>query len=212
MRQYFERLEDCRHRPGYRFLHSLFVPIQPVMVSTDGSAQKEAIRAWRLGDRDMLGFIMKSALKAFADMGDPLHPTRMGGGVQHDPNDWRLVEENAYGLRYTPITTRDHVRIGSRGANSGRPRADFRRKLHIETNALASRVLFDDANRAIGVEYLKGERLYRAHANPNQDPGEKREEFATREVVSVRWERFNTPQLLMLSGVGPRESFGAAGH
>ncbi len=35
-------------------------------------------------------------------------------------------------------------------------------RLRIELNALATRVLFDADNRAIGVEYLKGEHLYRA--------------------------------------------------
>ena len=31
-----------------------------------------------------------------------------------DPNDWRLVTENAVGVRYTPLTTRDHARMGTR--------------------------------------------------------------------------------------------------
>jgi choline dehydrogenase len=31
-----------------------------------------------------------------------------------DPNDWRLVTQNAVGLRYTPLTTRNHARTGTR--------------------------------------------------------------------------------------------------
>ena len=203
MRQYFERLEDCRHRPGYRLLHSLF-GANPTRHGFDGWLSTErSDPSLALGDRDMLGFIMKSALKAFADMGDPLTQLEWAVESKHDPNDWRLVEDNAYGLRYTPITTRDHARVGSRERILDAARR-FPAKLHIETDALASRVLFDDSNRAIGVEYLKGERLYRAHANPSQDPGEKREAFAAREVVLCGG-AFNTPQLLMLSGIGPRE-------
>ena len=57
-------------------------------------------------------------------------------------------------------------------------------------------------NRAIGVEYLKGERLYRAHAHPSDDPGERRQAFASRETILCGG-AFNTPQLLMLSGIGP---------
>ena len=58
-------------------------------------------------------------------------------------------------------------------------------------------------NRATGVEYLSGERLYRAHAKPNDAAGAVRQARASREVV-LAGGAFNTPQLLMLSGIGPR--------
>jgi hypothetical protein len=32
-----------------------------------------------------------------------------------DPNDWRVVAEGSVGARYTPLTSRDHQRIGARG-------------------------------------------------------------------------------------------------
>ena len=72
----------------------------------------------------------------------------------------------------------------------------------VECNALVTRVIFDDENRAIGVEYLKGERLYRAHASPSGAAGEKLRALAAKEVLLCGG-AFNTPQLLMLSGVGP---------
>jgi choline dehydrogenase-like flavoprotein len=75
-------------------------------------------------------------------------------------------------------------------------------RLRIQTHALATRVLLDDRNRAIGVEYLHGERLYRAHARPSGETGERRQALASREVI-VAGGAFNTPQLLMLSGIGP---------
>ena len=80
----------------------------------------------------------------------------------------------------------------------------FPDKLRLELNALVTRVLFDSGNRAIGVEYLKGERLYRAHADPSSDPGEKHQIFASRETILCGG-AFNTPQLLMLSGIGPKQ-------
>ena len=78
----------------------------------------------------------------------------------------------------------------------------FPGRLRIELNALATRVLFGERGRAIGVEYLRGERLYRAHRHPAESPGERCEVRASREVI-LAGGAFNTPQLLMLSGIGP---------
>jgi len=64
--------------------------------------------------------------------------------------------------------------------------------------------LFDDNKRAIGVEYLRGEKLYRACSRPSQEPGEPDTIYASKEVI-LAGGVFNTPQLLMLSGVGARE-------
>ena len=64
----------------------------------------------------------------------------------------------------------------------------------MELDALATRVLFDAQDRAIGVEYLKGERLYRAHGQPGTGPGVVRQALAAREVILCGG-AFNTPQL-----------------
>ena len=47
-------------------------------------------------------------------------------------------------------------------------------RLRIILHALATRVIFDETHRAIGVEYLQGERLYRAHPAPNTHDGDMR--------------------------------------
>ena len=203
MRRYFERMEDCRHRPPYRWLKKLF-GLNPTGHGFGGWLTTERTDPMlALGDQDMMGLITQSALKAFAKMGNPLAQLGWSVASQHDPNDWRLVEENAFGLRYTPLTTRGHVRTGSRERLLDVARR-FSDKLIMELNALVTRILFDGTIRAIGVEYLKGERLYRAHANPSGDPGEKSQAFASRDTILCGG-AFNTPQLLMLSGVGPRE-------
>jgi len=67
--------------------------------------------------------------------------------------------------------------------------AEKRANLSVETNALASKVLFEGA-RAIGVEYLRGETAIKARA--------------AREVL-LAGGAINTPQVLQLSGVGPAE-------
>ncbi|HZD40604.1 MAG TPA: GMC oxidoreductase, partial [Terriglobales bacterium] len=120
-----------------------------------------------------------------------------------DPNDWRLVENNAVGLRLPPLATFRRRRNGTREFL-----LDIQKRypgnLTIELDALVTRVLFGDQNRAIGVEYLKGERLYRAHCNPSDQPGGKKTARASREVI-LAGGAFNTPQLLMLSGIGPAD-------
>jgi len=61
-----------------------------------------------------------------------------------------------------------------------------------------------------GVEYLRGERLYRAHRRASDSAGEPRVVRASREVI-LAGGAFNTPQLLMLSGIGPRAALESRG-
>src|SRR5215468_2974543 len=203
MWQYFERMEDCRHQPPYRWLKKL-CGLNPTGHGFSGWLTTERTDPMlALDDQDMMGVVTQSAIKAFAKMGDPLTQLEWSIASQHDPNDWRLVEDNAFGVRYAPITTREHVRIGSRERVLS-VACKHPDKLAIELNALVTRVLFDKKNRAFGVEYLKGERLYRGHASPSADTGEKSQAFASRETILCGG-AFNTPQLLMLSGIGPKE-------
>jgi choline dehydrogenase-like flavoprotein len=203
MRRYFERLEDCRHRPPYRWLKKI-LGLNPTRHGFSGwlTTERRDPRL-ALGDRDMMGMIRHSALQAFREMGDPLTQVRWSIKSQHDPNDWRLVQSDSFGVRYTPLTTRNHARIGSRERILDVAKR-YPGNLHIEPHALVTRVLFDQDNRALGVEYLKGERLYRAHSKPSSEPGETRQAFASRETILCGG-AFNTPQLLMLSGIGPSE-------
>jgi choline dehydrogenase len=81
----------------------------------------------------------------------------------------------------------------------------------VRTHALATRVLFDERRRAIGVEYLAGQRLYRADPRARADAAAERVTVtAAREVVLCAG-AFNTPQLLKLSGIGPREELARLG-
>jgi len=202
MRTYFEQIENCHHRPLHRWLAK--IGINPTRHGWKGWLRTEkSIPMSTMRNRTLAHVMLESGLEAFEDIGEKLKRIRwlFQGGL--DPNDWRLVERDSIGLRYVPLSTSNHARTGTRERvlEIARKHRDC---LRVELNALATRVLFDESNRAIGVEYLKGERLYRAHAKPSDDKGELRQLSASREVI-LAGGAFNTPQLLMLSGIGPRD-------
>jgi choline dehydrogenase len=200
MRKYFQRLERCRHRGLYRWLSKL--GINPTRHGFDGWLQTEkAIPMVSLANRDLLKTIFDCAVAAIEDIGHVVDRARWLAESQLDPNDWRTVQENSFGIRYTPLTTCNHARIGSRERVLEVSRRHPGR-LKIELNALVTRVLLDETQRAIGVEYMSGERLYRAHARPSNSAAAIRQLYASREVI-LSGGAFNTPQLLMLSGIGP---------
>jgi choline dehydrogenase-like flavoprotein len=203
MRKYFQQMEKCEYRPRKKFLSNF--GWNPTRHGFRGWFQTEiALPVDALKeDNSLLATVAKSA-EAAALENDQLFE-RLEWGIQGkgDPNDWRLVEENAVGIHYTPLATRNHARHGARERvlDVARRHPD---RLHVELNALATRVLLDENNKAIGVEYLKGERLYQAHHQPNQEQGELKTILISREVI-LSGGTFNTPQLLKLSGIGPKE-------
>jgi choline dehydrogenase len=202
MRRYFERLENCNHRFFFRLLAKL--GINPTRHGWKGWLHTEKnVPAAALEDESLVEALKTSILAALG--GSPSFLQRslwwlLGKG---DPNDWRLVRDNAFGLHYPPLTTRRHERMGTR-ERLIETQQKYPENLTIELDALATRVLFDETNRAIGVEYRKGRRLYQAHYQPSGESGETRSVLATREVI-LAGGAFNTPQLLMLSGVGPKD-------
>ena len=98
------------------------------------------------------------------------------------------------GVSRVEITTN-----AGRRASSARaylyPVMKARRNLTVATRAQATRILLD-GRRAVGVEYLHNDKVERVHAD--------------REVV-VSGGTYNSPQLLMLSGIGPAEHLRSVG-
>jgi choline dehydrogenase len=203
MRRYFQRLEDCRHRWLYRVLYR-FTGINPTRHGFAGWLSIEkAIPTAVLEDGDLIEIVAKAAWNCFWQLAGFWEKLIWALKSQGDPNDWRLSKKNAVGMRYAPIHTHKHARNGTSEfvLDVARRHPD---RLRVELDALVTKVLFDGANRAVGVAYLKGESLYRASATPNPGPGSPRSAQASREVI-LAGGAFNTPQLLMLSGIGPRQ-------
>ncbi len=202
MRRYFERLENCHYRLPYRWLSK--IGINPTRHGFGGWLHTEkAIPMSSLGNRKLREVVFECFFEGLKDIGHVVKRAHWFFESQLDPNDWRTVKENSFGIRLTPLTTHKHARVGSR--ERVLEVADKHPELlKIELNALVTRVLLDENRRAIGVEYQSGERLYRAHTYPSDGPAETRRLYASREVI-LSGGAFNTPQLLMLSGIGPRE-------
>ncbi|CAK1366001.1 Oxygen-dependent choline dehydrogenase [Cercospora beticola] len=86
---------------------------------------------------------------------------------------------------------------------------DGSRKYHLDIalHTLATKIRFDesgDVPKAIGVEYLSGERLYKADPYPSASDGTAGYVAASKDVI-ISGGSFNTPQLLKLSGIGPKD-------
>jgi choline dehydrogenase len=123
-----------------------------------------------------------------------------------DPNEWAYVQNKKDGLFNIPKATDGGHRNGTRELILSMM-AKYPGKLVLRTDSLATQIIFaPGTTRAIGIEYRTGKHQYRA------DPGAsaaaaassvKGRAMATREVI-LSGGAFNSPQLLMLSGIGAR--------
>ena len=203
MRRYFQRLEQCRYRPAWRTLSRL--GLDRTGHGWDGWLPSEcAMPLQVLDDRRLVATLTEAAFAALHGSSRPVQALRQLVESRLDPNDRRVLRRNADGLCFTPLSTDRHQRVGTRERLID-VAARHPDRLRIELNALATRVQFDADNRAVGVEYLKGEHLYRAHPGASGNAGEPRVVHAAHEVI-LAGGAFNTPQLLMLAGIGPRDT------
>jgi choline dehydrogenase len=228
MRDYFERLERCRYRS------------RPV--GADANLGRHGFDGWlgtqqadptlALGDVQLLKLLLSavvetmvrtlgagalanvSPLDLLAILTQTQDPQQIFQAVLHsllDPNDWAMPQGPGEGVFLVPLATAAGHRNGTReflldtvGQTGG--------KLKILSSALATRVLFDGNRAAVGVEFLKGEHLYRADPNAAGAPAQPERWVArARREVILAGGTFNTPQLLMLSGIGPRDQLAAKG-
>ena len=122
-----------------------------------------------------------------------------------DPNSWSWVWWRQEGVVLPPMTT---TRFGRRNGTRELIRETmlaYPRNLTVKLHALVTRVILDADNRATGVEYCEGVRLYRAAVDPEQGLNAPHRTVHAKQEVILAAGTFNTPQLLMLSGIGPRK-------
>jgi choline dehydrogenase len=208
MRRYLRRLENCRSQPFWRLLSQLGLNITgrgwSGWLDVESARPREAL--W---DDELVHLILSSARSIVLAARHPLRSLRILLLGEGDPNS-RLPGQGSFeGVCFTPLSTRLHQRRGAR-ERVLEVVACHPDLLEVRLHALATRVIFDEDNRATGVEYLEGEHLY--GADPAQSPaaGTTRQVSARNEVI-VAGGTFNSPQLLKLSGIGPAEELRSIG-
>ncbi|HEV7922363.1 MAG TPA: GMC family oxidoreductase [Thermoanaerobaculia bacterium] len=192
MYQYFTRLERCGYvkdpapgpnpsRHGYKG-----------WLSTTGLDYTLA-----LGDPAVLQTVIDASLVTWKEITGGVLPQ-----LPQDPNNWSTPDME--GLIFPPLATLQGRRAGTRELIQMTQDA-YPQNLVIRMSNLATRILFDANKRAIGVETWEGQHLYRADPNADgNDDYEVKQYYCSQEVI-LAGGAFNSPQLLMLSGIGPAD-------
>ncbi len=183
------------------------------------STERPDIPTDALLDKSLMS-ILTGAFKVAGEMGlggpnglsnDPISNVfTIFGFLKRDINR-ETMAGRAQGVFQFPVASKNHVRNGTREYLLSTVRDSRRFPLRIKTQALVTKVNFADAPddngnwKAIGVEFLDGASLYSADLTSGQGASEPKtiRVKASREVI-LSAGAFNTPQLLMLSGIGDR--------
>jgi choline dehydrogenase len=199
MRMYFERLERCGYTPK---------PAQgapnPTRHGYDGWLSTTGPDlALAFGDPALLQTVLKAVNAAWQQgVGNTALPQL----IPQDPNNWQTPQFE--GICFAPLATLSGRRAGTRELINT-TRSAYPQNLIIRMSSLATKILFDSNKKAIGVECWEGQHLYRADPNSQssavagQDYDVK-QYYCSREVI-LAGGAFNSPQLLMLSGIGPAD-------
>ncbi|KAL2108232.1 hypothetical protein VUR80DRAFT_4097 [Thermomyces stellatus] len=193
MLRYFEKLERNMYLPEGTPGHG-FSGYQPIGVGNKTLIEQEPqILSVAQGSAAALGYTERSKSTDFDVVANwNINGDRLGRDFENDVYQIPFKKDEQ-GRRYS---------AGNRvsdGVASGIP-------LTVRFNSFVTRVQVDENKKATGVDYLEGEALYKAdpRAAKKGNTGTPRSAKARREVI-VSGGTFNTPQILMLSGIGPRE-------
>ena len=185
MRGYFKKLERCTYSKDPASGHG-----DQGWLTTTGFDLTLG-----LGDPAVVQTVLKAIKTAWLEGLSGILPE-----LPQDPSDLRTPQFE--GIAFAPLATLEGRRAGTRELINS-VRAKFPQKLILRQSNLAKKILFDANKRAIGVECWEGQHLYRADPNASDaNDYEVKQYYCSREVI-LAGGAFNSPQLLMLSGIGP---------
>lgn len=188
MRKYLIRLEKTHYNSTYKHGHDGWLDM--TMLDPGYSTSADAKQLSELAAQ-AAGFKASDA------------PTLL----QRDMNGNQPGRDNLVG----PFGGVSHINPNGRRSSPGyyaRDTAkDGRFPLTISLDTLATKIIFDKTGKkpkATGIEFLQGKSLYKADPRHSEsEKGVAGKVFASKEVI-ISGGAFNTPQLLMLSGIGPK--------
>lgn len=233
MRLYFQRVENCEYRKPFTsfgrawraFLAFFALKPQAILQGEHGQG------GWlntivtdpgsAIGDHQLLK-VLAGAFKG-AKRAGLAKPAGLAKAIVKakldqylDVNDASSWPTNAEGVRLIPLGVKNGKRFGVRErllsvAATHPDRLIIATAIHVTKLVFAPERSTDLAPRVIGVEWTRGRHLYKASPlHEKSTAGASGIYYARREVI-VCGGSFNTPQLLMLSGIGPRQHLEEAG-
>jgi choline dehydrogenase-like flavoprotein len=201
MRNYFVRLEQCRYiaPPPFGFQ-------DPQRHGFDGWQPTEMTDPKLYTSEPNI----KAMIQAAVNVVGPASAMDDYAQNKLDPNSWDAAKNDTEGLFSFPMSRLNGRRWGIR-ERIFETAAALPNNLIIKSNCLVTRVLFD-GKVAVGVEYIESPNAYRASPLAKADAPEPTTKFlfARREVI-VSAGTFNSPQVLKLSGIGPRDELAQLG-
>lgn len=210
MRKYFQRVENNNyyHRP-----------LRSPTVRGVLNREKMGFNGWLSTEQTSPSLLLrdKKFLKMFFsalreegilnELGEILGDTK---SLKLDPNTWSYVQNKLDGIFNVPKATKNGRRSSTRELIL-ETKKQYPHLLTIKTHTLAERVVLDDEKRAIGVLVHEGHDLYQASPNYKQSNKKVKKFYRCEKEIIVSGGAFNSPQLLMLSGIGERENLNSLG-
>jgi choline dehydrogenase len=201
MRRIFERIEHNNYLPTNTTGHGFTGWLQ----TNVADAAAYAAASIRLGvfqaALKMIGWNPDAVIDYITADANYLSPTRdqtegLWALPFHVTSNWKRFSPRDYILETLNVTNANGTR---------------KYPLHLQLNSLATKVLFDECvsngtkPQAVGVEFMQQKSLFRADPRHNTNiPGPVRRHVFARKEVIVSGGTFGSPQLLQLSGIGPK--------
>ena len=217
MRKYFQFVERCQYESewwdlltgGRHGFHGWLTTERP---------RQETLEEFVIKDSQLQHILVAVALTTLEDLPGSITeaivkraiPKLFAAALKEDINHMHSIKYRPEGLYLTPLATnggkRASVRDRIREVQKNCPN-----QLIVKTNVLVTEILLEkvstskgEQTKAIGVECREGAHLYRADPTAATTMPALKEFRAKREVI-LSAGAFNTPQLLMLSGMGPKD-------